>query len=488
MSKTADASPRTRWSRFRFSVIGHLLAAPPEAGDLQDELAKLAARSWKHPTTGAPTQFGVSTIERWLYTARNAPEPVEALARRVDKRVGTHPSIAPALEAVIRAQHKAHTTWTTQLHYDNFVIVVKKDTEKKLGTLPSYSTVRRFMREKGLSRLRRVNSKRLKREADPTFVAKEARSFENPYVNGLWHLDFHQGSRRVRTSKGEWSTVDLFGMLDDYSRYCPHLQWYYTESARTLTHGLQQGILKKDRPGMLLTDNGGAMLAAETTEGLERLSITHETTLPYTPEQNAKQEFFWSVVEGRLMPMLEREKDLTLESLNRATQAWIEYDYNHKYHSEIGMTPYERYSTGTKVGLPAPSPEELRAAFRCQETRTQRKSDGTITVQSVRFEVPNRYRTIRTLTIRYASWDLTSVDLIDAKTDKVLIALYPVDKAKNASGRRAALQPVEETVTAPVVDEQEGMAPLLKDMLARYAATGMPPAYIPLDDGEEVQP
>jgi len=33
-------------------------------------------------------------------------------------------------------------------------------------------------------------------------------------------------------------------------------------------------------PRALLTDNGAAMLAAETTEGLERLSIVHHTTLP----------------------------------------------------------------------------------------------------------------------------------------------------------------------------------------------------------------
>jgi hypothetical protein len=56
-------------------------------------------------------------------------------------------------------------------------------------------------------------------------------------------------------------------------------------------------------------------------EGLERLSVEHHTTLPQTPEQNGKQELFFSSVEGRLMPMLEGEPHLTLELLNRATQA-----------------------------------------------------------------------------------------------------------------------------------------------------------------------
>ena len=37
-----------RWARFRFSVIGPLLAAPPERGELQEQLKSLAAKNWQH--------------------------------------------------------------------------------------------------------------------------------------------------------------------------------------------------------------------------------------------------------------------------------------------------------------------------------------------------------------------------------------------------------------------------------------------------------
>jgi transposase InsO family protein len=39
----------------------------------------------------------------------------------------------------------------------------------------------------------------------------------------------------------------------------------------------------------LLTDNGSAMKAGEAREGLARLGILHEWTLPACPEQNANQ-------------------------------------------------------------------------------------------------------------------------------------------------------------------------------------------------------
>jgi hypothetical protein len=45
-----------QWARFRFSVIGPLLAAPPERGELQEQLKNLAAKKWAasyHRATGS---------------------------------------------------------------------------------------------------------------------------------------------------------------------------------------------------------------------------------------------------------------------------------------------------------------------------------------------------------------------------------------------------------------------------------------------------
>ena len=78
------ARSHERWARFRFSVIGPLLAVPPERGELQEQLKSLAAKKWHHPISGQPIQFGLSTIERWFYTARNEKkDPVQALRRKI---------------------------------------------------------------------------------------------------------------------------------------------------------------------------------------------------------------------------------------------------------------------------------------------------------------------------------------------------------------------------------------------------------------------
>ena len=66
---------------------------------------------------------------------------------------------------------------------------------------------------------------------------------------------------------------------------------------------------------------------------------------------NGKQESFWNPVEGRLLPMLEGENDLTLALLNQATQAWVELDYHHQVHSETGQGS-DGSSRSTETAMP----------------------------------------------------------------------------------------------------------------------------------------
>jgi hypothetical protein len=63
MAIRRDPRVRDRWARLRFAIIGPLLAAPPQAGELRATLAALSSKAWQHPSTGLPVSFGVSTLE-----------------------------------------------------------------------------------------------------------------------------------------------------------------------------------------------------------------------------------------------------------------------------------------------------------------------------------------------------------------------------------------------------------------------------------------
>jgi putative transposase len=476
VSDERSTPARVRWATLRLSVIGTLLSSPPEAGELGSAIAALAARLWRHPTTGEAQRFSAKTIEHWYYTARDSPQPIVALERKVHQHAGTHPSVTPAVAEAIRALRRDHPRWSYQLVHDNLAALAVEQPE--LVGHPGYATICRYMRHHGLAK----HPKPKRHERDPGFVHRERRLFEVAHVHGLWHCDFHEGKRKVVTASGELKFVSLFALIDDRSRLCCHAQWYVGgENTESFVHGLCQGFQKRGLPRGLLSDNGAPMIAAETVEGLRRLSIEAHTTLAQTPEQNGKQEVFWTQIEGRLMAMLEGEPVLTLELLNRATQAWVEQEYQRHVLSETKQTPLDRFLAGPSVGRPCPSSDELRRAFRMEVRRQQRRSDGTITVAGVRYEIPSAYRTLLRSTVRVARWDLSSVDLVDPRRGTHLATLFPVDRERNAERRRRAIADPSPGATATAAPAAVGVAPLLRQLMAEYAATGLPPAYVPHD-------
>jgi putative transposase len=480
MTQAQPSSTGARWARFRFSVVGSLMSSPPARGALKGAINCLAEKTWSHPVDGRNVRFSAATIERWYYTARcQHHDPVGALRRAVRKDCGMV-SLAAAIAQRLTLQYRDHPHWSYQLHYDNLAALVKAN--PALGPLRSYSTVKRYMQAHGLDRKPRLRPSERPGEAraENRRQTREIRSYEATHVGALWHLDFHHGSLKVLTSGGKWLRPIALGILDDHSRLCCHIQWYLSETAEDLVHGLSQAIQKRGLPRALLTDNGSAMVAEEVTEGLLRLGIVHERTLPYSPYQNGKQEAFWGTLEGRLMMMLEGVAELTLELLNQATQAWMEIDYNHAAHREISGSPVERFAQAPDALRLSPSSESLRDAFRLEDKRSQRQSDGTISIESVRFEIPGRYRHFREVAVRYARWNLGRVDLVDQHSGAILAPIYPVDKSANADGCRALIEPNGGDMPLDDGRRKDGqLPPLLKKILEDYSATGMPPAYLP---------
>jgi putative transposase len=167
----------------------------------------------------------------------------------------------------------------------------------------------------------------------------------------------------------------------------------------------------------------------------------------------------------------------------------VERQYHRTLHSELGCTPLQRYLQGPDVGRDSPPSDILPHTFWAEVMRTQRRSDATISLTSRRFEIPSRYRHLQRVPTRYARWDLRSVDLVDARTHQVVCPLYPLDKSANANGLRRRLDPTaNQTLDTPTLSS--GVAPLLRKLRAAYAATGLPPAYLPKhpDDDEKSTP
>jgi hypothetical protein len=82
-----------------------------------------------------------------------------------------------------------------KLHYDNLVVRVAED--PALGPMPSYATLRRYLRARGLFKLprRRARATPGTEAAERHLASYEVRSYETEHVLALLHADYHAGSR-----------------------------------------------------------------------------------------------------------------------------------------------------------------------------------------------------------------------------------------------------------------------------------------------------
>ena len=152
---TQDAETNhARWARFRFSIIGPLLSAPPDSGCLKKELTELSKKQWKNPITGNPISFSVSTLERWFYAAKRSSDPIQRLRvkRRSDAQLSR--SLSVELKNAAKNQYREHPGWSYQLHRDNLAVIAKQLTPPV--DAPSYSTIFRYMKSQGLTKRRVV--------------------------------------------------------------------------------------------------------------------------------------------------------------------------------------------------------------------------------------------------------------------------------------------------------------------------------------------
>ena len=75
----------------------------------------------------------------------------------------------------------------------------------------------------------------------------------------------------------------------------------------------------------------------------------------------------------------------------------------------------------------------------------------------------------------FDGWSRTPVEERCAILDRIV----PLDRIQNASGVRRPIHPAPAAATP---SHPDGIAPLLRRLMADYAATGLPPAYLPEED------
>lgn len=207
-----------------------------------------------------------------MYQARKQNNPVTALRPKRREDAGKSRQLSVELKQVLTQQYRQHPGWSYQLHVDNLAVLVAQQTQV-LGTMPSYSTVLRYMKSNDLKKQCRAHKRNTRGAAIAAMRLenREVRGYEADHINALWHVDFHHGSLPILGRDGKWIKPLLLAIMDDRSRLVCHAQWYLDETTETLVHGFTQALQKRNLPRALMSDNGPAMTAAEFTHYVECL-------------------------------------------------------------------------------------------------------------------------------------------------------------------------------------------------------------------------
>ena len=135
---------------------------------------------------------------------------------------------------------------------------------------------------------------------------------------------------------------------------------------------------------------------------------------------------------------------------------------------------------------------DLKCSFRIKITRNIRKTDATITLDGVRFQVPQCYVHMDSLLLRYARWDLGEAEVLCPDTHKILCFIFPVNKILNSNAARKNIEgklPIQEMDSQEDKDfldlDTDHFPPLLAHCLKKHAKQFPFSGYIPLPQIKE---
>lgn len=378
---------------FRYGLISPIVSrqTPLAPGELRAYLERTAAQTYHIPSSNRTT-VSVRSLERYLEMFRKGEWDGLKPKGRVRK---TNMRIPPTvLQEAIRLRKERPERSVEQL-----IFILEEG-----GTVPRQllapSTLARHLKKAGASR-----KDLLKAGAD-----KEFRRFEAEDIHLLWQFDF-QHSLYLPDPKNpkKRKKAILFLILDDYSRYVVHAEYYWDEKLPRMEDSLKKAILKHGIPSQFYCDNGAAFSSQHLVRICGKLGIHLSHSRPYRPQGRGKVErmfrFIDSSFKHEAYASIEQQRITTLPELNAALAAWIDGFYHHREHGSTKQTPHMRLTSSSRE-LRRKTLGELTDVFLWEEKRTVDKT-GCVRLDSNTYEVDTQLCGERIL-LRYDPFDLSA--------------------------------------------------------------------------------
>ncbi len=205
------------------------------------------------------------------------------------------------------------------------------------GEHPSVETIRRILRDLGLSRGKPRDRK--------GYV-----KFERQFPNDLWQVDF-----KGEDYFGHLGKLSLLAIIDDCSRLVIAARWYPSQEESNVILLLRDAFTQHGLPNEIISDNGSQFKALQSepmTRYCRLLALVGVRVLfhaPNHPQTKGKLERWFGTVMSKFVPEARRliaaNPHLTLAEFNMKFAEWLEwYNHRHRHSSLDSQAPAKVYT------------------------------------------------------------------------------------------------------------------------------------------------
>jgi transposase InsO family protein len=350
-----DLDPITQKALFRYQVISGYLAADPARGNRREVLEHLADKSWMLQSGEAAT-VKAETIRYWLRLYRRGG--FEALK---DK-----PRSDQGIRAIPKELIEQACTLKLQVPERSIerIITIMENMQLAPPGLVRRSTLHRALQEKGLSHRKLTIPDR-----------QDLDRFQADYANDLWQADMLQGPWLPDPKNpGKMRRSYLYAFIDDASRLLLYGRFFFKGDLPALELVFKRALQRYGKPLRVYYDNGMVFKSNHMKILCAELGIHKPVyTTPNRPQGHGKIEAFNRFCVNNFIAEVKASNVITLDQLNEAFFAWVDEEYNHRKHSELGMSPKKRWLKDSSR-IEYLEEEKIRVAFLWRELRTPDKT------------------------------------------------------------------------------------------------------------------
>jgi transposase InsO family protein len=395
----------------RIAILGELVGAEREHGDLRNRCLEAAEKRWIWPD-GTPDEVKARTVENWYYAFKKGG--FAALLPRDRSDLGSS-DIRPELaDLLVRAKRERPRRSLRRL-----IKMMLRAKRAAPGEL-TRSSVHRLLAHHNVSgRPKRGPS-------------AERRSFLHEFAGELLIGDALHPRRKVIVPSGGLRKAYMLSQIDCATRYVPESFFAFHEDAPDQEKGLKQVLLTHGRWHRYYVDRGSAYIARSLRIICAELDMGLLHTGPGDAEAKAAIERWHRTWREEVEDELP-DHPIPLSELEAKHRAWLSCEYHARKHDTTQRIPREHFIEQCHHLRPLLASHDLDQIFLHRAERTVSKV-GTVRWGGDRLEVSPELSE-RVVELRY---DPSAPD----KLPKVFVEnrfvcdTVPLDLYKNAHRKR----------------------------------------------------